>query len=200
MTFAPRAAADLAACIEPLRLLIACECVVAAAAYRLRALERPAPAVAAAFELVARYARPHDGRDWPLGPVVEQVAEQVIASGRLRGIATRHSNSLPTVANLFDSRPTGERDELFIPLVETPALRLEHIVSHGQATPSDEWYDQPRPEWVVLVRGRATLRFEGGDVLKLEAGDHLLIPARSRHRVDSCSRNAIWLALHFSEQ
>ena len=32
--------------------------------------------------------------------------------------------------------------------------------------------------------------------LSLKAGDYLLIPARARHRVASCSQDALWLALH----
>jgi len=32
----------------------------------------------------------------------------------------------------------------------------------------------------------------------LKSGDFLTIPARARHRVESVSSDAIWLALHFS--
>ena len=82
-------------------------------------------------------------------------------------------------------------------LLETPYLKLEHILSHGEPTAVNYWYDQQQPEWVVLLRGKAKLKFEGDEMLELTAGDFILIPARSKHRVESCSYDALWMALHF---
>ena len=106
---------------------------------------------------------------------------------------------LPPVTNIFGDTPAGGNREELITLLETPGLRLEQILSHGQATVADHWYDQEQPEWVVLLQGTAMLRFDGDGLLGLAAGDSILIPARSRHRVESCSQDARWLALHFSE-
>lgn len=100
-------------------------------------------------------------------------------------------------ANLFDHQPSAAAEEEFIPLLQTEDCRLEQIISHGQATPPGEWYDQPDPEWALLVRGHATLKYEAGESCELRAGDYLLIPARVRHRVEACSEDAIWLALHY---
>jgi cupin 2 domain-containing protein len=105
---------------------------------------------------------------------------------------------LPPVTNIFERTPAGGKREELITLLKTPGLRLEQILSHGQATAADHWYDQDQPEWVVLLEGTATLRFEGDGLLGLAAGDSILIPVRSRHRVESCSQDARWLALHFS--
>ncbi len=80
-----------------------------------------------------------------------------------------------------------------------PAFRLEHIVSNGHASERGFWYDQPNPEWVLLMQGRAILDFENGEKLELKAGDSFLIPAHSKHRVESVSQDAVWLALHFSD-
>ncbi|HSC84977.1 MAG TPA: cupin domain-containing protein [Pseudomonas sp.] len=95
-------------------------------------------------------------------------------------------------------QPTGEQqgEEQFLPLLRTAQLQLEQIISHGQASPAGFWYDQPSAEWVALLRGTAQLEFEDG-TLPLQAGDALLIPAHCRHRVASCSLDAIWLALRF---
>ncbi len=101
---------------------------------------------------------------------------------------------------LFGTEAGEDRSaERFLPLLESPAFRLERIVSYGHATPPGQWYDQDRPEWVLLARGRAVLLFDGGceGRLELAAGDHLLIPARARHRVEAVSEDAVWLALHF---
>jgi len=89
-------------------------------------------------------------------------------------------------------------EELFEPLLETPALRVERIISTGQVTPPGQWYDQERDEWVLLLQGQATLEYEGGERQPLRAGDYLLIPARRRHRVAFTTQTppCIWLAIH----
>jgi cupin 2 domain-containing protein len=103
---------------------------------------------------------------------------------------------LPRVANLFTPIRELAPGELVIPLLDTAEMRLEHIVSNAQPTPEGQWYDQPDPEWVLLARGKAVLAFDGEASVALIAGDHLLIPARRRHRVASCSADAVWVALH----
>lgn len=49
---------------------------------------------------------------------------------------------------------------------------------------------------MLLGRGSARLEFEGEGMITLEYGDYLLIPAHCRHRVNSVSDDAVWLALH----
>ena len=102
----------------------------------------------------------------------------------------------PVVKNLMDA-PTGET-EIFRTLLDLPGIRLQQIVSNGQASAAGFWYDQKQPEWVMLVRGTALLRFDPGGDVRLKAGDFLTIPANSRHRVESVSSDAVWLALHFA--
>jgi quercetin dioxygenase-like cupin family protein len=50
----------------------------------------------------------------------------------------------------------------------------------------------------MLVRGEAVLRFDPGGDAPLKTCDFLLIPANARHRVESVSVGAVWLALHYS--
>ena len=101
--------------------------------------------------------------------------------------------------NLLASPPALAGGETIATLVRHPCFTLEHIVSSGAASPDGFWYDQERAEWVLLLRGQAALRFESGETLELNAGDHLVIPARCRHRVERCSPDALWLALHYQE-
>ena len=104
--------------------------------------------------------------------------------------------------NLFQFLPDPGAGEASEALVETPGLRLERIVSHGHATPPGQWYDQARPEWVLLLRGAARLRFEGEPHERpLGPGDWLLIPAGCRHRVEwtAPGEPTVWLAVHFQE-
>ena len=99
---------------------------------------------------------------------------------------------------LAGERISEQHDEQFIALLQTPQLRLEQIISHGQGTTAGCWYDQGDPEWVLLVRGTATLQFEAGEIVAVKAGDYLLIPAPLKHRVECCSADALWLALHYA--
>ena len=89
--------------------------------------------------------------------------------------------------------------EQFHTLLQTAGLHLEHIVSHAQITPVGTWYDQARPEWVLLLAGQAELEFFDGQRISLQAGDHLLIAAHRQHRVSFTSLDARWLALHFQD-
>jgi len=108
--------------------------------------------------------------------------------------------SAPGVRNLLDEIPDSIPEEVFETLVESGSFKLERIVSKGHATPSGEWYDQEREEWVVLLRGKAGLLFEGETQPRtLRPGDFILIPAHCRHRVEWTDEqgSTVWLALHF---
>jgi cupin 2 domain-containing protein len=89
--------------------------------------------------------------------------------------------------------------ELTETLCHLPGLRIERIVSTGQATPDGEWYDQDSDEWVLLVAGAARLLIDGEErERELAAGDWLLLPAHCRHRVTWTERDppTVWLAIH----
>jgi cupin 2 domain-containing protein len=77
-------------------------------------------------------------------------------------------------------------------------IKIERIISTGQITPVDEWYDQDKDEWVLLVEGEAKLTFEDSGEITLKKGDYILIKAHERHRVTYTSTHppCIWLAIH----
>ena len=105
---------------------------------------------------------------------------------------------IPVVQSLLaDHRP--ESGETVNEIAAGASFRLEHIASHGWPSPNGFWYDQGRPEWVLLIQGHSVLEFEEGS-LELKAGDSLLIPAGIRHRVASASADATWVALHFDKE
>ena len=106
----------------------------------------------------------------------------------------------PQTRNLFTDIPGTLQEELLQTLAESGQVRIERIVSDGQATPPGQWYDQGWDEWVLLVSGRATLRFDDATApLILKPGDHIMIPAGCRHRVErtDTGQKTIWLAVHF---
>ncbi len=106
-----------------------------------------------------------------------------------------------TTGNLYAGLPRERRAEEFLEtLAEAAGLHIERIVSTGQKSPEDDWYDQRRDEWVALLRGAARLLIEGeAEERTLGPGDWLLLPAHCRHRVSwtSDSEPTLWLAVHF---
>ena len=92
--------------------------------------------------------------------------------------------------------------ELFEPIVKTSSLLVERIVSMGQTTPPNEWYEQATDEWVLLLQGTARLLFDHfeGEIIELLAGDYVLIPKQRKHRViyTSTQPPCVWLAIHGS--
>lgn len=99
-------------------------------------------------------------------------------------------------ANLLADLPPPGDGERFQTLFANPACRIERIVSYGHATPPGQWYDQDEDEWVALLTGTAELAFDDGRRLALAGGDWVSLPAHCRHRVESVSQDAVWLAVH----
>lgn len=97
--------------------------------------------------------------------------------------------------NLLRELPDAGGDEHFQTLLIRPGIRLERIVSDGQASPPGFWYQQDEDEWVLLLAGEAMLEYGYGIKSALVAGDSLLIPAGCRHRVARTAPRTVWLAL-----
>jgi cupin 2 domain-containing protein len=104
--------------------------------------------------------------------------------------------------NLFTDLPRSTlENEQFCELLARPGLRIERIVSTGQASPEGFWYDQPDGEWVLLIQGEAGLRFaDEAEARHLRTGDFVDIAPHRRHRVDWTASEppTIWLAIHYA--
>ena len=102
--------------------------------------------------------------------------------------------------NIFAGLPvTAEATERLETLLARPGLRIERIVSSGQASPAGFWYEQADAEWVVLLSGEALLRFEDeSEARRLHAGDWLYIEPLRRHHVEwtAPATPTVWLAVH----
>jgi cupin 2 domain-containing protein len=106
----------------------------------------------------------------------------------------RSSGSL--FSDLPDAPLAGERLE---DLYRAGGVRIERIVSTGQATAPGEWFDQAQDEWVVLLSGGAGLLIEGdSEPRRLSPGDWVFLPAHKRHRVEwtAAGEPSVWLAVH----
>ena len=89
-------------------------------------------------------------------------------------------------------------EELTETLATSPHVRIERIVSTGHSSPPGFWYDQPEYEWVVLLRGFATLVFEYRKQ-HMTVGDYILIPPHTKHCIVVTSNicPTVWLAVFF---
>ena len=109
--------------------------------------------------------------------------------------------SLVTSGSLGERLPSARQpDELVDTLAEAGGLRIERIVSTGQISAEDRWYDQTREEFVLVVAGAARLRIEGeAEDRSMQAGDWVILPAHCRHRVTWTQADppTVWLAVHY---
>jgi cupin 2 domain-containing protein len=103
-------------------------------------------------------------------------------------------------SNLLHDLPDASAAEIVEILVSRPCLRIDRIVSLGQASPDGFWYDQEESEWIVLLAGAARLRLaDEPEAHLLNAGDSIDIPARRRHRVEwtDATEPTVWLAVFY---
>jgi cupin 2 domain-containing protein len=102
--------------------------------------------------------------------------------------------------NFLSDIPAHLPAELVEEVLVASDLRIERIVSQGQTSLPDSWYDQERHEWVLVLKGRAKLRFEDG-ITELKPGDFINIAAHRKHRVEWTTPDepTIWLAVHYRD-
>ena len=101
--------------------------------------------------------------------------------------------------NIFNNIPSNLKEELFENIISKDDIKIEKIVSQGHTTAENEWYDQDKDEWVIVLQGGATISFEDEKDIHLEVGDYLNIKAHKKHRVSWTDENekTIWLAIHY---
>jgi cupin 2 domain-containing protein len=108
-----------------------------------------------------------------------------------------------TPINLFQNIPEELNQELVEKLIEQDSFRLERIVSRGQISPPDFWYDQDEHEWVVILAGKAQLQIDGLEQpVTLNPGDTYNLPAHTKHRVawTAPNQDTIWLTVFWKAE
>jgi len=100
--------------------------------------------------------------------------------------------------NIFNDIKIDKDNELFETIFKNEVIKIERIISYGQTSAPNFWYNQDKDEFVLLLGGEAKIEFET-DTISLKKGDYLLIPKRTKHRVafTSLDKPAIWLAIFF---
>jgi len=100
------------------------------------------------------------------------------------------------VKNLFADLPAGGSGEDILSLFENPNVKITRVVSHSYSSQAGFWYDQADDEWVIVLRGQATVEFASGEFIEMTEGDCLTIERHVKHRVARTSEETIWLAVH----
>lgn len=99
------------------------------------------------------------------------------------------------VFNFLDNIPQESKDEIFETLIKNKNVNVERIISYGQVTNDNFWYDQKEDEFVVILKGEAKIKYESGDIFELKEGSSLYIKAHIKHQVIYTAKPTIWLAI-----
>jgi cupin 2 domain-containing protein len=95
--------------------------------------------------------------------------------------------------NLFVTTDVPRTGELSTVLLKHRNLVVERIASSASTRPTE--YKQTQDEWVVLLRGEATLRVDGA-ARDMKPGDYVFLPGMASHVLERVSQGALWLAVH----
>lgn len=104
--------------------------------------------------------------------------------------------------SILDDININAKEEIFSDLLKNKNVRIERIVSTGQTSPKDFWYDQDENEFVLVLEGEAILEFKEEDKIKevkLNKNDYIDIKAHVKHRVKytDTTKPTIWLAVFY---
>ena len=100
--------------------------------------------------------------------------------------------------NIFDEILIDKSEEKFFEIFKNEKIKIEKIVSNGQNSPENFWYEQEQSEYILLLEGFAILEF-GDFEVELKKGDCLNIKAMQKHRVKFTSQTepTIWFAVFY---
>lgn len=100
--------------------------------------------------------------------------------------------------NIFDKIIVDKEEENFFEIFKNETIKIEKIVSNGQISPENFWYEQEKSEFILLLEGFAILEFENREV-ELKKGDCINIKAMEKHRVKftSLDEPTIWFAVFY---
>ena len=104
------------------------------------------------------------------------------------------------VKNIFKNIPEDLSEEIVEKILEVKNIRIERIISKGQSSPPNFWYDQNENEFVIVVKGRAKLHFMGEEKpILISKGEYTIIPPHVKHRVEwsDPGTETIWLAVFY---
>ncbi len=97
--------------------------------------------------------------------------------------------------SFLENIPKDSKEEVFETIVKNDNVKIERIVSYGQTSADNFWYDQKEDEFVLVLEGDATIEYDNGSSFKLSRGDSLYIEAHQKHKVVYTSNHTMCLAV-----
>jgi len=103
--------------------------------------------------------------------------------------------------NFFEQKEVKDGKEDFSNIFSSRGLQIKRIISKGYRTPETKWLKDDTDEFVILLRGSASIRFFNGEIKRMKSGDYLHIPSGTKHKVTYTSKKpcCYWLAIHFKQ-
>jgi cupin 2 domain-containing protein len=104
------------------------------------------------------------------------------------------------IKNIFNDIPSNLSKEILDEIISTDKIRIERIISKGQTSPENFWYDQEENEWVIVIKGKSKLKIiDEDELIELNEGDYINIPSHKKHRVEwtDPESETIWLAVFY---
>lgn len=100
--------------------------------------------------------------------------------------------------NVFENIIIDKSKEQFFELLKNDNIKIEKIVSNGQSSPINFWYEQEKNEFVLILKGNAIIEYESSEFI-LNEGDYVNIKAFTKHRVKYTNQTqpTIWLAVFY---
>jgi len=103
-----------------------------------------------------------------------------------------------SIKNILEVENIDYNKEVIETILKNSNVKIKRIISTGQSSIENFWYNQKENEFVLLLQGEAGIEFED-DNIKLKKGDYCLIPKHKKHRVSYTKSNeiTIWLCIFF---
>lgn len=105
--------------------------------------------------------------------------------------------------HIYENILIDKSKEEFLDLLNHDNIRIERIVSNGQKSEEDFWYEQEENEFVLLLDGDAVLEIQNEDgsikEIELNKNEYINIKAYVKHRVKytNTSKPTVWLAIFY---
>ena len=113
----------------------------------------------------------------------------------------RYDMKMNEIFNFLADIPVDSKEEIFETLFSNGVAKIERIISYGQTSEENFWYDQDEDEFVLVLKGDATIEYDSNEIIELHQNDSLFIPAHQKHRVKytSNTRPTVWLAIFYQD-
>ncbi len=103
-----------------------------------------------------------------------------------------------SIKNILEVENIDYNKEVIETILKNSNVKIKRIISTGQNSIENFWYNQKENEFILLLQGEAGIEFED-DNIELKKGDYCLIPKYKKHRVSYTKSNeiTIWLCIFF---